>query len=91
MFSASPRTLNILAALLWYSGAVVLLTKGTSLLLEANELQPGGKWTWLTIVMGLSIGVLKVHFIFRRACEKNLTRISLLSEPKIWQFFLYFI
>ncbi len=87
MFPASPRTLKILAAVLWYSGAIILLTKGTTLLLEADSLQPGRHWTWLTIVLGLSIGLLKVKFIFRRACEKNLARISLLSGPKIWQFY----
>jgi len=87
MFSASPRILKILAAVLWYSGAVVLLTKGTTLLLEANALQPGRNWTWLTIVLGLSIGWLKVIFIFRRSCQKNLARIALLSAPRIWQFY----
>ena len=87
MLSASPRTLKILAAVLWYSGAIILLTKGTSLLIEAEALQPGRHWTWLTVVLGLSIGWLKVKFIFRRACEKNLARISLLSEPEIWQFY----
>ena len=87
MLSASTRTLKILAAVLWYSGAIVLLTKGTTLLLEADSLQPGRHWTWLTIALGLSIGWLKVKFIFRRACEKNLARISLLSAPKIWQFY----
>ncbi|MDH5471147.1 MAG: hypothetical protein OEX75_11180, partial [Gammaproteobacteria bacterium] len=35
----------------------------------------------------LSIGWLKVNFIFRRSCRDNLTRIALLSEPKIWQFY----
>ena len=87
MFAASTRTLKILAALLWYSGAIVLLIKGTSLLLEAEALQPGRNWTWLTVVLGLSIGWLKVTFIFRRACQKNLARIALLSEPQIWQFY----
>jgi hypothetical protein len=87
MFAASTRTLKILAAVLWYSGAIVLLTKGTTLLLEAAALQPGRSWTWLTIALGLSIGWLKVNFIFRRTCQKNLARISLLSEPKIWQFY----
>ena len=87
MFSASPCTLKILAAVLWYSGAIILLTKGTTLLLEADALQPGRYWTCLTVVLGLSIGWLKVNFIFRRTCQKNLARISLLSEPKIWQFY----
>jgi hypothetical protein len=87
MFTASPRTLKMLAAILWYSGAIFLLTKGTTLLLEADALQPGRNWTWLTVVLGLCIGWLKVNFIFRRACQNNLARISLLGEPKIWQFY----
>lgn len=87
MFAASHRTLKILAALFWYSGAVVLLIKGVTLLLEADSLQPERNWTWLTIAAGLTIGWLKVQFIFRRSCRNNLTRIALLSAPKIWQFY----
>jgi len=87
MFAASTRTLNVLAAVLWYSGAIILFAKGTTLLLEADSLQPGRNWTWLSAVLGLSIGLLKVKFIFRRVCKKNLARISLLSAPKIWQFY----
>ena len=87
MFSASSRTLKVIAALLWYSGAFILLAKGTSLLIEADSVQPGRIWTWLTIIAGLIIGWLKVKFIFRGACQRNLARISLLSEPKIWQFY----
>ena len=85
MFSTSRRTLKILAAAVWLSGGVVLLYKGITLLLEANSLQPGGLWTWLTIILGLTIGWLKVHFIFSRSCKKNLSRISKLDAPKIWQ------
>ena len=87
MFAASNRTLNMLAAALWYSGAIILLIKGTTLLYEADSLQPGRNWTWLTVILGLAIGWLKVTFIFRRTCQKNLTRISLLTEPRIWQFY----
>ncbi len=87
MLATSPHTLKLLAALLWYSGAAILAIKGSSLLLAADELQPGRHWIWLTVVLGLCIGWLKVIFIFRRACQKNLVRILLLSEPKIWQFY----
>jgi hypothetical protein len=87
MFAVSTRTLTILAAALWYCGAIVLLIKGTTLLLEADALQPGRHWTWLTVIFGLSIGWLKVTFIFGRSCQKNLVRIALLSNPKIWQFY----
>jgi len=85
MFAASTRTLKILAAVFWYSGAIVLAIKGTTLLLEADSLQPGRHWTWFTVVPGLVFGLLKVKYIFRHACEKNLARISLLHSPKIWQ------
>ena len=87
MFSSSKRTLNILAAALWLSGGVVLLYKGMTLLLEADSLQPGRVWTWLTIILGLTIGWLKANYIFSRSCKKNLARISQLSAPKIWQFY----
>ena len=85
MFATSTRTLKILAAVFWYSGVIVLAVKGTTLLLEAESLQPGRHWTWFTIILGLSIGLLKVKYIFRHACEKNLARISRLTSPKIWQ------
>jgi hypothetical protein len=87
MFAASPRTLKILAALFWYSGAVVLSIKGITLLFEADSLHPGCNWTWLFVELGLSIGWLKVMFISRRACQQNLARISRLGTPRIWQFY----
>jgi len=87
MFSASRQTLKILAAVLWLSGGVVLLYKGITLMLEADSLQPGRAWTWLSIVLGLGIGWLKVNYIFSRSCKKNLARISQLRAPKIWQFY----
>jgi len=87
MFSTSRRTLKILAAALWLSGGVVLLYKGIALLLEANSLRPGEAWTWLSVILALIIGWVKVHFIFSRSCKKNLTRISKLNAPKIWQFY----
>ena len=81
------RTLKILAALLWYIGGIILVSKGSSLLIEADTLKPGQNWTWLAIVIGLFFGGLKAKYIFSKSCKKNLTRIDLLSEPKVWQFF----
>jgi hypothetical protein len=86
-FSVSTRSLNILAALVWYIGGVVLLLKGGSLLVEAEALAPGRVWPWLAIVAGLLLGGLKARFIFRKSCHKNLDRIAALEQPKIWQFF----
>jgi len=35
----SNRTLNILAAIVWYKGAIVLLLKGSNLLIEADTMK----------------------------------------------------
>ncbi len=87
MFDVSLHSLKLLAATVWYSGGLILLFKGSSLLLEAERITPGRAWFWYTILIGVSIGVLKVIFIFRPACLKNLHRIAGLKHPKIWQLF----
>ena len=87
MTTTSTRTLKILAALLWYVGGIILVSKGSSLLIEANMLKPGQNWTWLAVVIGLFIGGLKAKYIFSKSCRKNLARIDLLSKPKVWLFF----
>ena len=63
------------------------MSKGGSLLIEADTLKPEQNWTWLAIVIGLLIGGLKAKYLFSKSCETNLARIDLLSESKIWQFF----
>ena len=83
----TPYTLKILAALLWYLGGVMLVSKGGSLLIEADMLKPEQNWTRWAIVIGLLIGGLKAKYLFSKSCKKNLARIDLLDEPKIWQFF----
>jgi hypothetical protein len=85
--TASTRTLNILAAFVWYVGGIVLLVKGFSLLAEAYSLKPEQYWPWLAVVVGPVIGSVKGKFVFRKSCLKNLARIDALNQPKIWQFF----
>jgi hypothetical protein len=87
MISVSRRTLKILAAIAWYIGGIVLLLKGASLLLEAEQLRPSGFWPWPATAIGLLLGGLKAKFIFIRSCRRNLDRIAALQQPKIWQFF----
>ena len=87
MFDVSTRSLKILSALFWYVGGIVLLMKGSSMLLEANALKPDGVWCWYAAVLGFFLGALKVRFIFSKVCRKNLVRIYALEQPKIWQFF----
>ena len=87
MFTVSARTLNILSALVWYGGGIVLLLKGHSLLAEAEALNPGQPWTWLGAAVAVLLGALQVKFIFAKSCKKNLDRIAALEQPKVWQFF----
>ena len=86
-FTASARTLHILAALVWYIGGVVLLLKGSSLLREAGVIRPEGGWPAWAIVIGIVVGSLKGLTLFRKSCHKNLSRIDDLRPPMIWQFF----
>ncbi len=83
----TSHALKILAALVWYLGGVILGSKGGSLLIEADLLKPEQNWTWWAIFGGLLIGGLKAKYLFSVSCKKNLARIDLLDNPKIWQFF----
>ncbi len=85
--TVTTNQLKLLAALLWYSGGIILFFKGRSLLMEADRLAPDSHWFWLAIAIAILIGLLKITFIFRRVCRKNLMRIYALSQPKIWQFY----
>jgi hypothetical protein len=87
MMIVSARSLNILAALVWYVGGVVLVLKGGSLLAEAEALRPGLAWPWLALAAALLLGGLKARFLFARSCYRNLTRIAALDQPRIWQFY----
>jgi hypothetical protein len=87
MPNVSARSLNVLAALVWYVGGIVLLLKGGSLLAEAAALRPGLVWPWVAVGVALLAGGLKAKFLFSKSCEKNLARIAALERPRIWQFF----
>jgi len=87
MFNASPHTLKLLAALIWYIGAIVLYIKSTSLLFRAEMINPGQHWIWLAVLSGLVIGGIKAKYLFKRLCFKNLTRINTLQQAKLWHFY----
>lgn len=78
------KTLRLIAGLIWISGGIILLLKGSSLLLQADALRPGRQWAWLAIPAGLLIGGIKTELIFETACRRNLDRIAVLEEPRIW-------
>ncbi|MBS1258016.1 MAG: hypothetical protein MAG551_01069 [Candidatus Scalindua arabica] len=87
MLTVSTRTLNILAAVFWCMGGIVLLVKGGSLLVEAYTLKSGMYWIWIAITAGPCIGSLKGKFIFSKIFRRNLARIRSLDQPKVWQIF----
>lgn len=87
MFAVTKSTLKTIAAIVWFSGAVVLISKSASLLIQAMALRPGEPWTWLAVAAGLLIGGAKAQFLFGGFCRKNLERIAALPEPKLWQAF----
>jgi len=83
----SPRLLTVLAALVWYIGAVALSIKGGALLAEAAALAPGSMWPGLAAGLAIAAGTLKAVLLFRKSCRKNLDRIARLEQPRIWQFY----
>ena len=87
MSAVSPRTLNILAAAVWYLGGIVLVLKAGSALREATVLNPGSIAPWAALLCGIAIGGLKARFLFTRVCRKNLKRIAALEHPRLWQFY----
>ena len=87
MLSVSRRTLHILAAIVWHIGGIILLIKGTTLLMEAGTLRPGQIWPWIFVAVGLVFGAVKARYLFSRFCRKNLDRIDALEQPRLWQFF----
>lgn len=87
MFDTSRRTLKLLAALVWYTGAVVLFTKSAGLLLAAEDVLPDQPWIWLAVFSGFMIGGIKAKYLFNRLCLKNLGRIQALKHPKLWNFY----
>jgi hypothetical protein len=87
MLTVSTRSLNVLAALVWYAGGTVLLLKGGSLLAEAEALKPEQAWPWLATLAALLLGGLKAKYLFSKNCQNNLERIAALDQPRIWEFF----
>ena len=87
LFNASPRTLKILAALVWYSGFMVLYFKSSLLFLEAGRVNTEHVWIWLAILAGFFIGVVKAKYLYKKLCIKNLKRIDSLQQAKIWNFY----
>ena len=87
MLAVSKSTLRIIAGIVWFSGAIVLLLKGASLFAQALALKPGEPWSWLAVAAALLIGGAKARYLFGGFCRKNLDRIADLDDPQLWQAF----
>ena len=87
MLTVSPRTLKILASLVWHVGGLVLLLKARSLLLEAGSINGAKIWPWLAVGTAVILGSLKARYLFSRSWRKNMARIEELQRPYLWQFF----
>lgn len=83
----SKKVLIILSAVVWYIGGIMLFRSGFELLLLSTGIRPGENWPWVFIGLGILMGVFQASMIFNRSCRKNITRISQLEDPRIWQFF----
>jgi len=81
----SPRTLIVLAALVWFAGGIALLFKGGSLIKGAYAIDAQSFWTFAAPLLGIGAGVLKGKLLFTKSCRKNIQRIWSLQNPRLWQ------
>lgn len=87
MLRASSNTLIRLAALVWYTGVVVLIAKSSALFMEAVKSGADEVVTLMAVVCGIVIGKLKARYLFYAIGKKNIDRIKALTEPMLWQFY----
>lgn len=87
MMKVSKLTLIVLAALVWYSGGIALLLKGSALIKSAYVIDSQSFWTFSAPLLGVIAGLLKGQLLFSKSCKKNIQRIRSLATPRLWQCF----
>jgi len=87
MVITTSNTLIKLAALVWYTGVVVLIAKSGALFLEAMRGGADQLFILMAILCGIIIGKIKAKYLFYDIGKKNIDRINLLTNPKLWQFY----
>ncbi|MCP4002244.1 MAG: hypothetical protein GY727_15145, partial [Gammaproteobacteria bacterium] len=87
MLNTTSNTLIKMAALVWYTGVVVLIFKSGSLFLEALKNGADQLFILIAILCGIVIGKIKAKYLFYKIGKKNINRINLLDSPKLWQFY----
>jgi len=83
----SHNFLKISAALVWYTGGIILILKGSSLIHEALGIKSNLILPVVTSAAALILGFFKAHYLFNKSCRKNLVRISKLTHPRFWDFY----
>jgi hypothetical protein len=87
MLNTTSNTLIKLAALVWYIGVVVLITKSGFLFLDALKNGADQLFILMAVLSGIVIGKIKAKYLFYNIGKKNIDRINLLTNPKFWQFY----
>ncbi|MCP4607904.1 MAG: hypothetical protein GY845_04220 [Planctomycetes bacterium] len=87
MLNTTSNILIKLAALVWYTGVVVLIAKSSALFLEALKSGADQLFVLMAILCGVVIGKIKAKYLFYKIGKKNIDRINLLINPKLWQFY----
>ncbi len=87
MLNSTSKTLIKLAALLWYTGVVVLIVKSSVLFLEAQKSGAHFLFILIAVLCGIVIGKIKAKYLFYNIGKKNRERINSLINPKLWQFY----
>ncbi len=87
ILNTSHLKLRRLAALVWYTGILVLAVKSSSLMLEIDKEGIHRFWIILAFGSGILIGWVKAKYMFGKLCLENLKRIYALKKPRIWQFY----
>lgn len=85
MLNTTKTTLFRLAALVWFTGVVVLLVKSVTIIREAVEIGAPVPVAISALAAGIVIGMIKAKYLFIHICKKNIERIQALESPKIWQ------
>lgn len=87
MMKTTPRTLAVLAGLVWVTGGISMVVVGIARLREALAAFPGRFEPWGVAAAALILGAIKARLVFVRFGRRNLARIRGLESPRIWQFF----
>jgi len=87
LITVSHKTVKTASALIWYTGSLILIAKGGSLLVESYMIAQNTLWLCAAVITALLIGILKGELIFVKNCRNNLERIDKIREPRLYQCF----